>query len=312
MAGSPPIECQAAAQAAAVLGWHLKTLNEDGTLPGVQNAFTEALQLHPAGLIEEDGQPLSALPQQIAAYKAAKIPIVWGATPLPGQSATSGGTLPFPIIGGQGGTFVETRQAEAIAVFVATDSKCDAHVGLDAVESIPVFKYFDGLFTSILQGYCPNATTTVINSPLSDIGAAMNNRVVSALESHPNVNYVEANAGLLVGGLAAAIKSAGLPHAVKIVGTNPQTTNYSAIANGTETAWPGLDAAWYGWYAIDSFARYFSGSPLVTEAQAPDPVFMLDKATYRTKGPQGQALDVANGLDPQVMMSQFKADWLAG
>jgi len=296
---------QQAADAAKLLGWRIKFLNTDGSVAGEQQAWQQAIALHPDGIITADGVSVADLTAQIAAAKAAKIPVVIDSTTLPNG-------LQFPIVGGEGGQFVQDRQAGSEAAWIAFNSDGHAHVGLATIESIPVLKSYDALFTRLLKGYCPACTVTIINNAITDVGTNLPTHVVSVLQQQPEINYVATDVGQFLEGVLPALHQAGLASKVQIVGTNPSTEDLAAVKAGTESMWAGSNAEWYGWYSIDSLARYFTHSPLVTEAQAPAPIHILDKQDWADKNSEGQPVDIATGVSYAELVSQFKADWLLG
>jgi ribose transport system substrate-binding protein len=299
--------CQNAQEAAQLLGWNVKTIVEDGSLAGVGNALTQALQLHPAGIEDSDGQEVQSYPKQFAEAKSEGVPIVWTSIPLPGSTTTTDGPLTFPIVGTQGGVYSNEQQFGGQAALIAVVSRCHAHVGIDSAESLPIIKVVDDIFKRYLANFCPTATTTLINNPIADMGTpASNNRVVSALEQDPSINYVVSPLGAWVSGLAGAIRLAGLSLPGIVVG-NGTPSNIAEVNTGKELGITGGDSSWFGWFAIDSLARYYSHSPLVTEQEALNPVFIITKDT---KLPSN--VDPINGLSPATRDAQFKSAWLVG
>ncbi len=302
------LRCDAAVSAGKLLGWHVQPLNEDGSVTDIQAAMNQALQLHPAGIINEDATPLSEVAQQITQARKEKIPVVWNSAALPNETIHGAGKLPFPIVGGHGGTYSQNRDAESVASFVAVNSSCHVHVALATIESIAALKSVDTYFINNLKRFCPSAKVTIVNNAITDVGQTMNNRVVAAVQADPSINYIYTDASSFIQGLQPALQAAGIGQGIKIVGLNPQPTDYPLVKAGKESAWCGGDTTLYGWYDIDSLARYYTNSPLVTEVQAPDPTFCLDKQTLDKEAGE-KNVDIANGLSTTAIIDQFKDDW---
>jgi ribose transport system substrate-binding protein len=300
-AGNGPINVQMGdelTKAAALLGWKVRRLNETGTVAALQAAYTQALQLKPDAIVSFDGVPPSYFAAQLEQAKAQKIPVVVNATKI---------VVKFPIVGGTGGDLLQSRP---LAAELAADSKCDIHLGYVGFQSIPVLKTFDDLTIKYLKHFCPNAKVTVIQNALSDIGSRTSSHVVSAIQADSTINYLTVDTGQFIPGLTAALRTAGFDKKVKLIGTNPIAENIEAVKNGTQAAWVGVNAPWFAWASIDSLARYFTGTPLVSEAQAPQPIHVLTKATYTLKNKAGQAVEPQTGVAYPYLVNQYKKTWL--
>jgi hypothetical protein len=290
-------------QAAKLLGWKLKRLNVTGALADEQNAIKQALQLKPDGIISFDGFSTTDLRDELQAAKDQKVPFVLGATQL-----TNG--LQFPIVGGYGGNFSNQRQVEAWASWIAVDSGGKGHVALVTIEAIPIVKTFDRMMENALKRLCPGCTFKVVDNSISDIGTTIPGRVVSTLQKDKSVNYLATITGAFLTGVQPALRAAGLDKRVKINGFNPSQSDMDQVKAGTEAAWVGLYNPWGMWWLMDSLARYYSGTALVTEKQAHPPVHVLDKASYKEKDASGKPLTVAVGASHDTLVAQFKKTWL--
>jgi ABC-type sugar transport system substrate-binding protein len=300
-------QVNAARQATNALGWKLTIITEDGTIAGAQTAFAQALAVHPDGIINMDGLLRSDLTAQLAAAKAQKVPVILGDTDL-GVSVIPPSF--YPVIGNGGGLPLDHEQWVTIGAAYAAFSDCKIHLGMISAESIPVLIAFDHGVEDLLKSYCPNAQYTLINQQVSDIGVNTPNSVVAAIRANPSINWLCAPTGSFLAGVSAALQQAGL--SPKIGGTNPEAENVVAVRNGSQAFWVGVDPAWISWYNIDTFARYFTGSPQVPEGTGPgqalDPFFILDKNTVPPAS--DKALDPYNGLAPGPAFAQFEKDWL--
>jgi ABC-type sugar transport system substrate-binding protein len=294
-------------QAATVLGWKIKFLTEDGTTAGAQTAFAQALNLHPDGIINMDGLIPSDLTAQLAQAKAQKVPVILGDTDL-GVSVIPKSF--YPIIGNWGGFPLDHEQWVTIGASLADFSNCHIHLGMVSAESVPTLVAFDHGVEGMLKHFCPTAKYTLLNQQVSDIGVNTPNNVVGAVRADPSINWLCTPTGGVITGVQAALQQAGLK--VQISGTNPETENVSAVRSGTQAFWVGVDPGWLGWYDVDTFARYFTGSPQVNEGTGPgdalDPFFILDKSTVPPAS--DKSVDPYNGVDPASAFAQFESDWL--
>jgi ABC-type sugar transport system substrate-binding protein len=304
--------CNAMKAAAKILGWTVKTLDENGSVKGVGDAFTQALQLHVDGIEDSDGQRVESYPTQFAQAKKQAVPVVWTSIPLPGQTPENDGQPTFPIIGGQGQAYGQNLQTDLLGAIIATQSDCQVHLAFQTAHSLAVIKGYDEKVQSKVSNFCPNAKFTTIENPITDMGTpAANARAVSELQSTPDVNFVFSAIAPWLSGLPAAIHGAGLP-ARKFVSANPQETDLAALKNGTYTSLLGTQSAWFGWYAMDSFVRYFTHSPLVTEQESTNPMLVLNKATVVAIEAGGSGIEWRNGISTDSMISQFKQSWKVG
>jgi|tagenome__1003787_1003787.scaffolds.fasta_scaffold20981092_3 ribose transport system substrate-binding protein len=288
-------------EASKLVGWTVQRLPVAGDVPSVQQGIEQALQLKPDGIMLWTGASVDELQGQLDEAKQAKVPVWLGATDLPDQ-------LPFPIVGGQGGTQTRARQSDGIAAWIASDSNCNkvhaAYVNLR--ENAAVVKFGENV-RDALKKYCPNGQYSDINNGLSDIGQRLPNNVVSAIQSDPSINYIVTSAGAFLAGVPAALQAAGLQDKVKITGTNPADADMAAVKSGEGFPWATIESSWFGWYAVDSFSRYFTNTPLVTEAQDPDPLLLLTKDNY-TDSQDGKFF-TKNGQSRDELVKQFSAEW---
>jgi hypothetical protein len=63
---------------------------------------------------------------------------------------------------------------------------------------------------------------------------------------------------------------------------------------------------------MDSFVRYFTHSPLVTEQESTNPMLVLNKATVVAIEAGGSGIEWRNGISTDSMISQFKQSWKVG
>ena len=134
-------------------------------------------------------------------------------------------------------------------------------------------------YKAALHAWCPDTCTNVdVNATVNDIGTNLPQMVVSALQQHPDTNYIVYTFGDLSLGVAAAVKAAGFTD-VKTIGATPIQANIDGLASGTDEAWVGVSNVILGWRLMDAAARSFNGDPI------PNPVAMSPDDTSAAAWP---------------------------
>jgi ABC-type sugar transport system substrate-binding protein len=244
----PADQNTAAAVGTAVqrLGWTSQTFVYDSTVPDLQAKFQTAIESKP-DFIALAGFPAAAVQQQIDAAKAAGIGVILASVP---DKPT--GTTGLAAVTNSGDTSVLIGKINANMMLA--DSGCTGNVALFTLD-YPILKILDDSFKAEVTRLCPTCKVTVTNIQAQDIGTPKaTQQMVAQLQADPSTTYAYTEIGNLAGGLAQALKVAGLDN-VKIFGEVPDEASYAALRNKTNAWWVDQNSTTTGYDMVDAAAR---------------------------------------------------------
>ena len=106
-------------------------------------------------------------------------------------------------------------------------------------------------------GYIANCLSELTTNP-SESGSALPNKIVSYLQAHPGVKYIDAEYSALLTGLPAALSTAGIS-GIKTIGTGPTQIDQQSMQAGQETAGLFASQGAMAYWAADTIARLMTG-----------------------------------------------------
>lgn len=256
--------------AADVLGWKVRTINTDGSVEQIANAWAQLADSDVDG-VYGSGYPKEVFAGSLAKLAAKKVPVVECCTQdAPGDGIT--------VMQGQAKDYGPL--AKLWAASVTADSKAEGKVLYITNPGFATQKDMSEFFKSDLSSMCPDCSITDLEIPLASIGADSSNKVVSTLRANPDVKYVVIAYGGVTVGLPAALKAAGLDD-VKILDQSATLQGYQYIASDQQLAtvvYPYRDSMWQ---AADTFARVFAGESIDPSNQPPQ-FWYVDKSNLPT------------------------------
>jgi ribose transport system substrate-binding protein len=279
---------QGFAAATKALGWTLHTIVVDPSNPQqIDSAVQQSVSAN-ADFIVVDTAPIAEFQQAYNAAVAKHIPIfqLFGDTPVGNKAndiySQTGGTDQFLLFG------------KIIANYNIAKSNGQAHAVLFNVSAFTVFQPMINEEQKIYGQQCPACTLDVINLSLDQANAGIGSEVVSYLEQHPDVKYVQFAYGAMTTGVTQALKSAGLDTGLVITGSNPAEANLQEVLDGTQTMFVGLPLNLSAWYVTHLMAAYSEGVTLPPLQAKLLPTEILTKENIQTpidaegyRGPSG-------------------------
>jgi ribose transport system substrate-binding protein len=238
--------------AAAKLGWTVNVTVPPLNPDAYASALQSVLQQKPDGVVFWTPFPLSSFESQLQAFKAAGIPVVTQG----GVGYPLGGSSPVIANGAGRNQFVPLAKLYVDSV-VASAGKVP-NVAFVTDPSVPAWKpMIDGFKTEIaLAGGQYNEADV----PLGDaFSGQAGSKVVSYLQSHPNINYLVFNVPQFALGVPQALATAGLSSKVKLIVGAADAPTIASVANGTFSAAIVLETGTGTWREADALARHFAG-----------------------------------------------------
>ena len=254
-------ESNAQAQAAKMLGWSYRTVQEGTGPQDPAQALNAAIVLRPSGIIYY-GTPRQPMASALTKAQAAGIPVVATAQVDP---------LAPPIIANNSNSGPQLSVlGSGVADYVAVNSDLKASVALVTLPSYPVLASFDTGFTKELSSACPGCSVTQLPQQLTDIGTSTPTAVVNAIRRNPSIKYVIFDTGSVATGVEDALKAAGLSSVV-VGGESPDSDAIQQMKSGSNQAWAALSIPIAGFQLMDALARHFDGDSLTPVTQETPP-----------------------------------------
>jgi ribose transport system substrate-binding protein len=237
-----------ATKAAQSLGWSVTTVDGKSD-PSVWNsALQQAIVTHANGVIL-----LAISPQLVqgalASAKAAHIPVIEVFQPqFPGPAA-SGYVTTDHVSGGK-----------ELADWIIKDSGGQAQVLVLDEPEFPELGQRNAAVRAELKAACPGCQ--VVDSVSFNIGTMpqqLPQAVISALQQHPDINYVVAPFDSSAVFASQGITQAGKAGTVKLVSGEGDPPAMSRLQSGAQAADLATVPQWGGWAAVDELVRIFGG-----------------------------------------------------
>jgi ribose transport system substrate-binding protein len=285
--------------ATKALGWNLHVLSYNFTDPQAAIAAMQQAVAAKPDYIAVSGQTISTLGQGIAAAKSAGIPVfeLAGGTDVPGGKTND-------VYSNIDGPVLEQDATKDAADWVIADSGGTANVLWVNVPSNPILHVAEEAETAAFA-QCSSCSLTRFATSFSDMSnGTVPSEIVSQLQSHPSINYVQVAYGDIADGLPAALKAAGLASKVKIVGAAGTGENLTSLAAGTSAAYAEYGQPDGVYESVDAMVRVSENMPV-------DPI--QHDLTYVTIWtPKDVPNPVANFAGPKDYAEQYYKLWDVG
>jgi ribose transport system substrate-binding protein len=279
--------------------------NQGSTSQWVQG-MQSAVSQHASLIILANAPDPRALQPQLAAAKAAHIPVV--VTHFYDDSTA----LPPSCVGCAAGvTALETAPFNTAAALLADwtilQSQGRADVLIPIVGGVIPSPGMESTMKAQFAKYCPSCKTKFVNIPLADFAtSALANDIQASVSGDPNINWIDDQLDSMEPATITAINTAGRAGKIKIVGYNGSTFAIKAIQDKTAMVMDvGESAPWIGYSTMDQAFRILLGDKTVKESA---PVRIFDSTNASSAG-NPPALTTGYG---SAYAAGFKSLWGLG
>ena len=275
--------------------WNYSQVSYDPANIGSFNAAIDtALSKHP-NYVAEAGLPVTSQALQKVQSAGAKW-VITAVCPV---------TVKPPIIAASNGCSNDAEMGRVLAYYFVSDSGGKGNALIEHVAAYPVLTAFTDAFTATVKSLCPSCKTQIVNITIPDLAAGkIPSRMVSALKTNPDANYLVFDYGPFAEGINSALNAAGLGGKVKILGQAADAGAIAALKSGEQAAWTGFDPGYQPYAMFDAMFRDQQGLPINQTEQALQPTQILTKSNINS-------VNIQNGFwsEPADTPSQFKALW---
>lgn len=241
-------------QAASLGGWSFDQItyspNNTATL---QQAMMNALQKKPTAVILSSQDPSTWGPAVTAAYAAAKVPIIAGATCPIQQSG--------PIFPGAATCAQSVLVGRTLADWFIADSK---GTGSMVFQSMPVFNSFVAIrdaFMAEVKSKCKACKVQIVETTLSQAASGQIPTImVNALRANPGATYLFFDNATWSNGIMPALDAAGLKGRIKVGGAGLDANALSFLKASAQVAWTASNFVVFGYANFDSVLRVVTKS----------------------------------------------------
>jgi ribose transport system substrate-binding protein len=279
---------------AKLVGWNYSLVSYDPANPATFGAAVDTALSKGADYLFEAGLPLAPAVTKKVQDAGAKWVL----------SAVHPAEIKSPVLANAADCSHDQLQGKLVADFMVADSGGKAHALIEHVEAYPILGCFTDAFTARVKELCPACTTELVNITIPDLAAGkVPSRMVSALRSKPDTNYLVFDVGPFANGVVSALKAAGLDGKVKILGEAADQAAIAALKDGSNTAWTGYDSGYLAYSMFDAALRDSVGMQVDQAESGKAPLQLLTKDNV----PSG-----AEWSEPQDALEQFKQLWHIG
>lgn len=239
-----------------------------------------------AALIASNGTDPRELQPQLAAAKAARIPVVSihlndnSEPPAPNCAGCAAGvtaTVPGPF----------NLAGKVAADWMINDSHGKANVLVVGAADVPVSPPTVAVMKHEFATECSHCTFHYANVPVADWGTKVTPTVSSALTGDPSINYVYVQYDAMVAGAVPAVLAAGRANSVKVVSYNGSPYALKYIQEHNVVAMDvGEDSVGIGYASMDQILRLLLHQSPVAERT---PIRIWDASNVSQAGNPPQA-----------------------
>lgn len=254
-------------EATDAVGWKLTIVDAGFTAESVKAAWAQAVAGKPDAVIGS-GFSRAFYEDELQALAARDIPVLNMTTaeaPEDGYAAAQNWGPDFTNAGIRLANYALSISGEDVK---AVNMPVSAFANLSLIA--------DG-FKETIEEACDTCTVDTLDIPVTSIGGDLPTRVVTYLQSHPDVNWVNIGYADMMVGVPAALRAAGIPDTVKFVTTDTLPTTSVYLEQGDYLfAVEGSPKPEMMWRHIDFLIRHFNGEDTAPATDHTLPVWIIN------------------------------------
>ena len=256
-AGGCALAATALKGAVQAIGGELTIVNAGSSASSLQSAASTVLAMKPAAVFVVGMSP-SLFGDSLKQLSSAGIKVI--SVSITGDTKSYGIDFNFPD------DRLFELSGRLIADWAIAKEGAHAEVAFYGVPEVELSHSVQAGFEQEMKAKCPGCTVRAVQISVATLGTTAPRTVVNDLQAHPHTKLGIFAIGSAAGGLAPAMKIAGL--SVDTFAFSPLPAQLQDIKDGRMTAALGLDQTVAVWTAVDGAARLILGEPLTKGEQA--------------------------------------------
>lgn len=261
-------------EATDAVGWELKTIDAGLTPESVKAAWQQAVLGDPDAVITS-GFSRALYEEELQQLAERDVPVLNMTTAEAPEDGITAAQKWGPDF---------TAQGERLANYVLSESGEETNAVAFSISVFPNIGLVSDAFVDTIKSSCADCGVEVVDIPVDALGGDLPTRVVTYLQSHPDVNSVYMGYSDMMIGVPAALDAAGIStDAVRFVtlDTSPTTSVY--LENGDYLVAVDTSPTWEAsWRHIDFLLRYFNGESTDVSTAHTLPTWIVTKDTLPT------------------------------
>lgn len=236
-----------------VVGWELTSVDA-GTMPEEMKAALAQTILDEPDAVVVSGIHHSVFSEEMAQLKALDIPVINITTADPPTDDTLAVFFEVPEFEVTG---------ERLAHYAMSQTGSDTNAVSFMISAYSNTEIVAMKFTETINENCSECVTDIVDIPVTALGTTMVEQVVTYLQAHPDVNWVNLGFADMIVGLPDALRAAGISTDVRFVSIGPSELAFEALRNGDYLV--ALDSPStfdMTWRITDVLLRHFNGEPI--------------------------------------------------
>jgi ribose transport system substrate-binding protein len=261
---------QGYSEAAESLGWEAEVVDGKGTPDGMAAGLEQALTTKADGVLMAFIPP-ALVTEDLKRVRDAGIPVI------DVGAETEASQVDYDV------SESTVAQGKSLAAYVTKESGGKAKIAiLDDPEFPTITSRLRG-FREELERLCEDCEIVETQKfAITEIGTNLGGKVVSMLQSNPEIDWVVAAYDAAATPMVTAITNGGLADRVKLVSFDGNSQNFDFIRNGNvQVASAANSMEWMGWAGVDQLNRIFGKKQKVDQLA---PIRLITKDNLPPEG----------------------------
>lgn len=256
------------------VGWQLTRVDSGLTPEDTKAAWEQAVLEDPDAVITT-GSSRAVWAAEAEALAARGVPV------LEMNGAHEANEL---IVANHNGPVEFAAGGERLAHYVMsqTGEKTNAVTFMvSAMEATPIGS---GTFTETIKKNCESCTAEVVDLPVDALGGELSSRIVTYLQSHPDVNWVNLAWADMMVGVPDALRASGVGENVRFVTVGYGAAAMGYLADGDYLAAIDTPSGFeFAWRHVDTLLRIFNDEDVAPSLAHTYPSWIVTKDTLPSR-----------------------------
>ncbi|MBV0895525.1 substrate-binding domain-containing protein [Microbacterium sp. NC79] len=274
------------------VGWTLTRIDSGLTPEDTKAAWGQAVLDNPDAVITS-GSARAVWADEAATLAARGIPVL-------DMNSSQEPTESVPV--NHFGPAEFAAAGERLANFVMSQSGAGTNAVTFMVSAMDVTPIGTAAFTDTISENCESCTADVVDLPVDALGGDLSSRIVTYLQSHPDVNWVNLAWADMMVGVPDALRASGVGENVRFVTVGYGAAAMGYLADGDYLAAIDTPSGYeFAWRHVDTLLRMFNGEDIAPSVAHTYPAWIVTKDTLPSR----------DETFPSVVdfADQFKALW---